>query len=41
MKKIALITVISFTAIWMVVVLLEKLLDSEMPDWMKEQVNKS
>jgi hypothetical protein len=41
MKKIALITVISFTATWMVMVLLEKLLDSEMPDWMKEQVNKS
>lgn len=41
MKKIALITVISFTATWMVMVLLEKLLDSEMPDWMREQVNKS
>ena len=40
MKKIILAAAISFTAAWILLGLLEKMLDADMPDWMMEQINR-
>ena len=39
MKKIALIGMAAFAGVYLVLTALEKLLDAEMPEWMREQVN--
>lgn len=40
MKKIALTTIIAFAGVYLLLTALEKLLDAEMPEWMREQVNR-
>lgn len=40
MKKIILAAAILFTATWILLGLLEKMLDADMPEWMMEQINR-
>lgn len=40
MKKIIMTAAVSFTITWALLALLEKFLDADMPDWMREQINR-
>lgn len=40
MKKIVMAAAVSFIVTWALLTALEKLLDAEMPEWMREQVNR-